>query len=252
MKIIKQLLLLCVFLLVIFFFFCVIVISKYTYFSEDAQKSLIKGYTQSEIDYIYVDDIDKTNLSIEKISTYIGGLDNDLTHNFFSDGWKIVLGENVLCDYSEGYAGVTIWESRTILLNSYDDPEIEYRVFIHEFGHYFDLANGFLSSSSEFKKLYTLYKDSYTELDELIPDKYPRSTPQEFFASCFKEYYYCPEHLRSIAPLAYDFLNNHIKAASSPFSECEAAKRNFIGGLSLMKNNIQDTINKWKSELKNE
>lgn len=246
MKIIKRTITICALLLFFFAIFAGAVMCKYTYFSQAKQDALVSDYIKSEIEYIYVDNIEESEQAVKTISAFLAELDANLTNDFFSKGWKIVLAEDALSQYTETSAGITVWDDRTIFLDRYEEPEVIEKVFVHEFGHYFDLANGYLSASSDFIALYDLYKDSYKEQDELTPEDYPRSSPQEFFASCFKEYHYYPEHLQTIAPAVYDFLDVQIQEATALRYK---NIKTFIGGLRFMRgagqsaqDNIKNTL----------
>lgn len=209
--------------------FCFIISHQYTNYSTQDQSAAISRYTQSEAsDFIYTDESRQAHRAIKKINQFIQSQPSSLTEDFLNE-WKVIIAKDVTLDYSESTAGLTVWQSRLVLLNTYDDSYIVYGTFIHEFGHYFDMSHGFCSKSPKFQTLYAKYKDIYCEQDQFIPASYTSSTAQEFFASIFKEYYLYPEHLKALAPEGYEFIDSVINDATTHSSWQYDVKNNVMG-----------------------
>lgn len=123
----------------------------------------------------------------------------------FRENWKVIIE-----DYASNttIGGYTDWDSRIILVKKQTNFTDTLDTFVHELGHCFDFEYGSVSYSDIFGNIYDLYKDDFSEQYTNSPVGYSTSSAIEFFATCFKEYLLYPEHLKTVAPKAYNFVNN--------------------------------------------
>lgn len=240
MKTIKNLFLCALALIFIVTALYLIISYQYNGFSKKEQDAILKSYIKSECaDFIYSDGSKSVDEAAEMINTFVLSLPNNINQEFLSE-WKVIMGKSIASDTASNVAGATSWNTRIIRLNLYDDPEIIHKTFIHEFGHYFDLAHGYISKSAEFQELYIKHNDSFIEKDTFVPAEYSTSTAQEFFASVFKEYYVSPEHLQSIIPEAYEYIDQVTNEATTSNSWLYKAKNNVLGFFRQLNN--QDVL----------
>lgn len=208
---------------------CLIISSQYTSYSVTKQAEATDGYIQTNgAEYIYTDESLEAKQAAEKIADFVESLPVGTSDNFTSE-WKVIIGKST--PGTSSYAGLSSWQSHVVYINTHEDTSLIYRVFVHEFGHYFDMAQGFHSESKEFQEIFAKYKDTFKEQDEMVPEKYSTSSVQEFFASVCKEYFLYPDHLKDTAPNAYDYFDNALQAASSKQSDIQQIQNNIIAFL---------------------
>lgn len=132
--------------------------------------------------------------------------------NEFRNNWRVIVEDYIPSpigfpnDVTIG--GYTNWNSRSIFIRKQTSSTDTLDTFIHELGHCFDFEYGSVSYSDLFGDIYNLYKDDFNEQYSNSPIGYSTSSAVEFFAACFKEYILCPEHLKTVAPKAYDFIDD--------------------------------------------
>lgn len=150
------------------------------------------------------------------IDNYAGGksanIPNSIIRSFKNDHIKVSLNPNL----GVGIAGVFSPTNSSITLKANTD-----HAFMHEIGHYVNYKKGYVSNSSEFQKIYNAekskYKGFYSDIyDKLDNGKTGRSSASEFFAECFRDFYfssasrerlsrYCPQACAFIADITYNF-----------------------------------------------
>lgn len=146
----------------------------------------------------------------EKLNEFVEALPPAFVREF-KNNWRVVIEDYFIS--TTGHAsdivlgGYTDWNSRTILVKAQTEYADTLDIFAHELGHCFDFEYGSVSFSTEFGDIYNLYKDSFSEQYESSPKGYSTSSTSELFAACFKEYLLCPEHLKTVAPKAYDYVD---------------------------------------------
>lgn len=163
--------------------------------------------------------------SIVQMQDFVAGLPDAVTAGFYND-WKVVVSDEMpagLLEHAEAHAenqfvadssletevgGYSNWRLRVIYVKNYTDPQKAFHVFVHELGHVFDYEFGSVSSSEEFGAIYSLYKDSFSEMDSLSTDRYAVHSQDEFFATVFKEYFLFSSHLEAAAPKAYHYFDS--------------------------------------------
>lgn len=130
----------------------------------------------------------------------------------FRNDWRVIIDDCVF--YPTGFpnnviiSGYTDWDSRIIFIRKEANSADTLDTFVHELGHCFDFEYGSVSYSEFFNDVYDFYKDDFTEQYTNSPIGYSTSSAVEFFAACFKEYMLYPEHLKTVAPKAYNFVDN--------------------------------------------
>lgn len=129
----------------------------------------------------------------------------------FRSTWRVIIEDHPIAltgaSLNVVVGGYTDWRSRIILVKKQTDFTDTLDIFVHELGHCFDFEYGSVSFSNEFGDIYDLYKDNFSEQHDISPEGYSTSTTAEFFAACFKEYLLYPEHFKTVAPNAYDFVD---------------------------------------------
>ena len=107
---------------------------------------------------------------------------SDLLSDFFNDGWQFII-----CNSKEAYYGLCDTKNKAIYIyyQQHDDTLTIADTVLHEFGHYYDYSNGWISSSDEIMKIYNerLYADSKRN------DDYCYTNPQELYACIFRDKY---------------------------------------------------------------
>ena len=133
----------------------------------------------------------------------------------FRKNWRVIIEDYIPTpiNYPNNViiGGYTDWNSRIILVRKQTSSTDTLDTFIHELGHCFDFEYGSVSYSELFGNIYDLYKDDFSEQYTNSPVGYSTSSTAEFFATCFKEYILCPEHLKTVAPKAYNFVDYFYK-----------------------------------------
>ena len=218
---------------------CAIISYQYTSFSATDQSEVISKYQSVETtSYLYTDRSAEALMAAEKIDQYVSDLPSELSEEFVAE-WKVVIASDVVHSYPDSVGGVTLWNSKLILIRSQSDPAVSCRLFVHEFGHFFDMSNSFHSYSQEFQKLYELYRNTFIEEDACVLPEYSTSSPQEFFAAVFKEYYLYSDYLLQKAPDAYQYIEKSIQNAVLNNSCYHTAKNNIIAFYRLQKSASQ-------------
>jgi hypothetical protein len=133
----------------------------------------------------------------------------------FRNNWRVIIDDHIHIpiDWNNNITvgGYTDWNSRIIFIRRQENYVDTLNIFVHELGHCFDLEYGSVSYSDLFSDIYGLYKNDFIEQYTNSPDGYSTSSAVEFFAACFKEYMLCPEHLKTEAPKAYNFVDYFYK-----------------------------------------
>ena len=160
------------------------------------QKSYIHD---TEFDYYFNDDnqTDLFEIACNKLPEHV--------INKIKKDWVVVVSDNspIVHDVPNA-AGMTFYNQKVIWVLAGSDIN----VYVHEFGHAIDATTGLPSKSTEFKNLYTKYKETYIEYGLNTINDYSVSSDCEYFAAMFVEYCLHSEHLESNAPEMYDFFNN--------------------------------------------
>lgn len=122
-----------------------------------------------------------------------------------ADGIKVVLDSNLAHD------GIYSASTQTISLKS----NIDY-IFMHEIGHYVNAKEGYVTNKSEFTNIYNAekgkYKGFYSNLG-LDLGSYARTSASEYFADCFKDYYFSASSrskLKTNCPKTYSFVQKTV------------------------------------------
>ena len=194
----------------------------YAHHDQPGQSQAISGHTL--ISENFYTDITPNREGVAQLKGFISSLSPNVSAPFYKE-WKVIISSNmpsVLIEASKQLENTTTsadntldfstlgfsdWHLRVIYLRAQPEPEKAFMVFAHELGHYFDYEFGTPSETKEFQEIFLLYKDSFVEADPSSTVGYATSSPSEFFATAFKEYFLFPAHLKSVAPKAYDFIS---------------------------------------------
>lgn len=173
----------------------------------------------------FYSDSESSPESISQMQDFVAGLPDAVATVFYKD-WKVVVSDEMPEGLMEHAAaqmenqfvadssleteigGYSNWHLRMIYVKNYSDPQKTFHVFVHEMGHMFNYEFGCPSLSDEFRAIYSLYKDSFQEMDPHSTDGYAAHSQDEFFASVFKEYFLFSSHLETEAPEAYHYFDS--------------------------------------------
>lgn len=189
------------------FIVSIITVSIYEYHNKSRIDTITSHYTHTT-DNFYVD----KSCDEETISA-MNELIDTLPPVFikeFRDDWFVIIEDRIPTP-SNWPSNVSIdaythWQRRTIIIKNQDCDKM-LNVFAHEIGHCFDFEYGSVSHSDIFHEIYETYRDAFLEKDPYATPRYATASPVEFFATCFKEYLLYPEHLKTEAPEAYNFID---------------------------------------------
>lgn len=106
----------------------------------------------------------------------------DLLSDFFNDGWQFII-----CNSKEAYYGLCDTKDKVIYIyyQQHDDNLTIADTVLHEFGHYYDYSNSWISRSDEIMKIYN--ERSY--IDPKRNDDYCYTNHQELYACIFRDKY---------------------------------------------------------------
>ncbi len=156
------------------------------------------------------------------IHDFIASLPKNISYPFTTD-WKVIIVseipesvEEYLQSNNSNFGsneenvqafGYSSWRERLIFIRFQENNEEMYKMFVHEFGHAMDYEFGTPSTSKEFTRIFNLYKETFIEADTTALPGYAVSNHCEFFATCCKEYFLYPDHLKTEASEAYSFID---------------------------------------------
>jgi hypothetical protein len=190
----------------------IIIVSTYEFAYIFMRNNIPDDYTYVTNNF-YVDKDSDTN-EVEILNDFVETLPPIFIKEFRKN-WRVVIGDNILptneLPDTVTIGGYTDWNSRTIFVRNQPSITDTLDIFVHELGHCFDFEYGSASYSNLFNDIYNLYKDTFDEQYTNSPEGYSTSSAVEFFATCFKEYKLCPDHLNAAAPKAYDFIDHFYK-----------------------------------------
>lgn len=127
---------------------------------------------------------------------------------FAEDGWKFVLTDKSIAGTYYGtelgsIAGLTNTVDKIIYIE--DRENAIRRATVHEFGHYVDVAYGWISTSDEWIEIYRSEKDKLNEIGR-IGDGHTTSSATEYFAEVFQQAINYPETCKESAPQSYEYI----------------------------------------------
>ena len=146
-----------------------------------------------------------------KIKKYFSKIPENLLDRFNQSGWRITITtKNIADTYYEGedigsICGLTITEKKHIV---YEANASKFRRnVLHEFFHYVDYTNGWLSIKEEWQEIYQVEKNKLKVTDGSSYTFYKKNA-QEYFAEAFQEYFYNPNGVASKCPKTYQYIKN--------------------------------------------
>lgn len=127
---------------------------------------------------------------------------------FTEDGWEFVLTDKSIAGTYYGtelgsIAGLTNTVDKIIYIE--DRENAIRRATVHEFGHYVDVAYGWISTSDEWIEIYRSEKDKLNEIGR-IGDGHTTSSATEYFAEVFQQAINYPETCKESAPQSYEYI----------------------------------------------
>lgn len=107
---------------------------------------------------------------------------SDLLSDFFNDDWQFII-----CNTKATYYGLCDTKDKVIYIyyQQHDDRLTIADTVLHEFGHYYDYTNNWISSSEKIMKIYN--ERSY--IDAKRDDKYCYTNSKELYACIFRDKY---------------------------------------------------------------
>ncbi|MCQ2571191.1 MAG: hypothetical protein MJ154_03015 [Candidatus Saccharibacteria bacterium] len=144
------------------------------------------------------------NTDLSKLNTQLNRVNSNLLSRFTSSGWSVyVTGENIAQTHFGGkyssVQGVTDYNHRAIYIEKRDVAIREST--IHEFGHFLDYSNRFISNKAEFM---AIYNEEVAQFKRNISNPGCVRDPQEFFAETF---YYMHVNPSKCTPKAKAFIS---------------------------------------------
>lgn len=228
---------------------------SYSYFNADEQAIILRDYSNIQGNFYIDKNKEEHAEAIKQMNAFISSLSPNVA-KVFSKKWAFVVTDNIplkmlktrneethydSSDHDKKIVinGVSNWRTRTVFVQFDSNMDKINTVFIHELGHCFDYEFGSLSSTDEFKEIYSSYKDTYIELMRYSPENYAASSEAEFFATLFKEYFISPYSLKLQAPEAYDFIDTVYKEVSENDSADITVKYDLQSVIVKFKNNFK-------------
>lgn len=142
-------------------------------------------------------------VNIEKYSSLVT---NEKIVRLKENGYKLIIVDKIEDTGNWGFnpAGLHNPTTKTITI----DEEYFNYAFNHEFGHFVDCINNYVSSSYEFTAIYMAEKDSLMPTtQEPNNDNFYKKTAIEYFAQSYKIYLENPNKLKEKAIKTYNFIN---------------------------------------------
>lgn len=114
-------------------------------------------------------------------------------------GYEIEVVDVIADEYSWGFnpAGVCNSVAKTIKI---DDSYMDW-AFNHEYGHFIDSINDYISYTDEF---YEIVLEEYLQLYEITNSEYSVSSSVEYFASAYKVYLEGGDTLENLCPKTFE------------------------------------------------
>ena len=208
------------------------------YEKEDQRNTLTYFHKYDDLIYTSEKDLGNENFLalVPMVHDFFDLLPDETAKRFNDEGWKIIISSEKppyiqeiekVVDYKVG--GNTEHNLRIIyLFLNNNQPEYLLSDFVHEFGHYEDWEKGILSKSSSFKKIFN-NNQGYNPEDTFSDEHYHLSSPSEFFACCYKDYFLYNDKLKTEAPEVYRYLGDAIWRGNNNFEAFYVRVWNYFG-----------------------
>ena len=167
-----------------------------------SHKRIEKYYSSTDDNYIFVDSKDR------EVPAFVTGAFDKLPKeisDMIKKDWYIVISEKDPMNIVDSHyvAGATYYRAKMIWLI----PDFTEHHLLHEIGHAFADTRNY-DKSSEFCALHSRSLDTYLEINDECYDTYSASTPVEFFAFLFDQYFTEPENLKSNLVEGYCYVSD--------------------------------------------
>lgn len=148
----------------------------------------------------YAVDGNVTEEFIQDTKEAIDLVPEEIKVEFYASGWKLEIGNT-----NERHYGLCNVKKKIIYIYYHNDIQEHYVVdtLFHEFGHYIDYINGWISETEEFKALYKVR----TYVDVTRDDGYCYKNEQELFATLYRDLIIRSDYLKSYNQY-YSYINN--------------------------------------------
>ena len=163
----------------------------------DRNLTYIPYYVEVGVD-VYDEQIQMTEKVFES-------LPQRLQQRFLKEGWKIrISNERLLNDSTYGLC--SSFDNKIFIRSS--SPELT-KTILHEFGHYLDSQEHFISRKKSFATIYKNERMAIRSLYNIDGEfQYAISSSEEYFADTFALYMINPHGLQKYAPKSYSAINN--------------------------------------------
>lgn len=143
--------------------------------------------------------------------------------NYLSDaGWDFVitdknLGRTFFPGLNSSVAGVTDFDGKIVYIE--DRTSATSRAVLHEIGHAVDYELGGMSLQQRFQDIYVREKHAFRDTTS-VGDGHEISSPTEYFASAWSEFFMNPGRLKALTPDTYGIIQ---ECAYQMHEKCEIA-----------------------------
>ena len=185
---------------------------------KDETERFLANQGQAEISLINIErvlvlDGNINRKSIEKAKHYYQAIPWQIRKQFAEDGWKLVITDKDISSvYYNGpikgeLAGLTDTNTKSIYIH--EKRHHIRKAFLHEFGHYLDYQNDFISGSDKLRTYFQREKSVFDR--KWKPDTHAMSNAAEFFAESFQQFVLDPKTCKTHQPLTYRFIAQLMK-----------------------------------------
>lgn len=216
---------------------------SYSHFNDPGQTSCLAAYTKVS-DNVYTDATPNPE-TLSELNALLSNLSPNVSKVLQRD-WKVIISPippkslNIINETTtSSVLGYSDWHLRLIYIKAQPDTDATREVFIHELGHCFDYEFGTPSATDEFLQIYAQYKDELPELDHPGVTNPTNTSPEEFFATVFKDYFLFPEYLKTTIPKAYYFFDAIYTEASQNAEADTTMRYDLQSSLFILKKKFQ-------------
>lgn len=152
--------------------------------------------------------VDVNDEQIQMTDKAFKSLPQRLQQRFLKERWKIrISNERLLKDSTYGLC--SSFDNKIFIRSS--SPELT-KTILHEFGHYLDSKEHFISRKRTFTTIYKNERMAIRSLYSINEEfQYAVSNSEEYFADTFALYMINPHGLQKCAPESYNAINNVVR-----------------------------------------
>lgn len=178
------------------------------YLSKEKPVEIVKESTNESQQAYFIQSQGNVDISNVKIAnSYYMSIPSNVRNFIERNGLTIyVVDYNLAKKFYDGIyssvMGVTVYEEKTIYLENRKNAVTN--ATVHEVGHLFDGALGYVSNYSDFMEVYNAEKDIFVEYG--TTSKYASTNPVEYFAELFQQTILHPESCAKNSPMSYNYM----------------------------------------------